>query len=279
MVLSKGKTTFMGMLVTTFARKQELDAARQTLDSIGQPYSLVDAAPGYAKVGTSAMVIDEEVRRELYRHNGCEFLSAGWVDYHPARIPIPASLPQEFIDDTFGNASLMVVRPCAADAKKLRAIAHLSGDLTAVFPYMNAITPNAFYNAKGETFTIMEGPRTITLYPRRIAIAKTDDIVDTWRVLEMLRVNFNECWARRAQITPSNEMRKKPAALEIYIRLPKNNCGLCGEKTCMAFALQLWGGVARLDSCKPVFEGEFGHLKEPLSEIAAGLGVEGRHKA
>jgi ArsR family metal-binding transcriptional regulator len=263
----------MGLLTTTFARRAELDAARSALDAIGQPYSILDAAPGFAKVGTSALVLDEEIRRELARRDTTEFLSAGWVDYQPAKIQIPPNPPQEFRDDTFGKASLMVLRPCAADAKKLRAIAHLTGDLTEVFPYMNAISPNAFYNAKAQTFTVMEGPRTITLYPRRVAMAKTDDIVDTWRVLEMLRVQFNTCWAQRAHITPSYEPRKKPAALEVYMRLPKTNCGQCGERTCMAFAVQLWGGMTRLDACAPVFGGDFGHLKEPLSEIAAGLGV------
>jgi ArsR family metal-binding transcriptional regulator len=169
--------------------------------------------------------------------------------------------------------AIMVLQPCTADLKKLRITAHFSGDLAPVFPYMNTLMRDAAYNAYSQTFTFMEGHRMIALYPHRVAIAKTNDIVDTWRVLEMLRVRFNECWQNRADITPSTELRKRPPALEIYYRLPKLNCKECGEQTCMAFALRLWSGQVTLTQCKPVFGGTHAHLKDALVEICGGLGV------
>jgi hypothetical protein len=127
--------------------------------------------------------------------------------------------------------------------------------------------------ADGTDFIAMEDV-TGTSYPSRIATAKMDDIVDIWRTPESLRIFCNECRLNRLSIEPSYELRKKPAALEIYVRLPRTNCGLCGEKTCIAFALRLWSGQISLFQCKLVFDGAHIHLRDPLFEVCAGLGIE-----
>jgi ArsR family metal-binding transcriptional regulator len=261
-------------LVTTFATQGELEKTIAILDSAALPYTIINPDPGYGRVGIGAIVASEETRRELMRRGMDSILCAGWIDYYPAKKPVPQEAPPEFTNDVFGRTAVMVLQPCAADATKLRAVAHISGDLTDVFPYLNAISTDAFYNVNGQTFTITESHRIITLYPRRIAMAKADDVVDMWRVLEMLRVRFNECWQRKNDITPSFALRKRPPAMEIYYRLPKTNCGECGERMCMAFALRLWSGDQKITNCKPVFGGEYGRLKEPLMEICAGLGVQ-----
>jgi ArsR family metal-binding transcriptional regulator len=260
-------------LITTFATQGELEKTISLFDSISLPYTVIQPDPGYMRVGIGAILVTEEVRRELASRGADKFVCAGWIDYYPAKKPVPQEMPPEYTTDVFGRTAVMVLQPCVADITKLRAVAHISGDLTEVFPYLNAISPDAFYNVNGQTFTITEAHRIITLYPRRIAMAKADDVVDMWRVLETLRVRFNECWQRKSDITPSSVLRKRPPALEIYYRLPKKNCGQCGERMCMAFALKLWSGDQKIINCKPVFEGEYGRLKEPLMEICAGLGV------
>jgi ArsR family metal-binding transcriptional regulator len=138
---------------------------------------------------------------------------------------------------------------------------------------MNAEMREASYNAKGPTFTFMDRYRMISMYPRRIAVAKADDIVDGWRTLEMIRCRVNDAWARRAQIEPCYEIREKPPALEIFKRLPKTNCRACGEATCLAFAVRVWMGELPASKCLPVFRGEYGHLKDALVEICMGLGA------
>jgi ArsR family metal-binding transcriptional regulator len=129
----------------------------------------------------------------------------------------------------------------------------------------------------------MEGYRMVALCPQRISVAKADDIVDGWRALEMIRRRVNDVWARRASITPCYERRQKPPALEIFKRLPGTNCRECGEPTCLAFAVKVHSGDARVRDCSSVFgdpgdpakaDGEFTHLREALLEICRGLGVE-----
>jgi ArsR family metal-binding transcriptional regulator len=115
----------------------------------------------------------------------------------------------------------------------------------------------------------------VALYPRRITIAKADEIVDAWLTLERIRQLVERTWADREHIAPCFETRKRPPTLEIYKRLPGTNCGQCGVATCLALATQAWMGAMSPRLCRPVFgeDGLFTHLKEPLLEICAGMGI------
>jgi ArsR family metal-binding transcriptional regulator len=260
------------MTVTTFARSNELEKARRALDDLGLSYRCISPEPSYARVGAPALAMDEKTRIAL-AHRDNEFVCSGWVEYRPAEIGIPDAPPPDYEEDIFGRAAIMVLAACVADPKKIRLIAHISGDLTDVFPYLNAEMQQGCYNHHVATFTFMDAHRMVSLYPRRIAIAKADEIVDAWRTLETIRRQVNGTWARRASITPSYEMREKPPALEIFKRLPRTNCGDCGELTCLAFAVKVWHGSALPSECRAVSGGEFGHLKDALLEICKGLGV------
>jgi len=259
--------------VTTFPTRLEFQKAKARLDAAGLPYEMVSPDPGYSKVGAPALVVDTEARAALADGRDDPVLCAGFVDYRPAGMPVPAEPPRGFEEDVFAGAAVVVLAPCVADLTKIRLIAHTSGDMSKVFPYMNAEMREASYNAKGPTFTFMDGYRMISMYPQRIAVAKADEIVDGWRTLEMIRRRVNDTWARRAQIEPCDEMREKPPALEIFKRLPKTNCRACGERTCLAFAVRVQMGELPASKCLPVFQGEYGRLKDALVEICLGVGA------
>lgn len=263
----------MNRLIATFPARREFEKARAVLDALSLPYAVVSPDPGFGLVGVSSLVMDPEVRMRLGGRGSDGFTVSGWVDYHPARLAVPTEPPREFEDDVFGRAAVMVLAPCVADATKIRTIAHLSGDLTEAFPYLNAVMREVSYNVHGPTLTFMDGYRMISVYPRRIAVAKANEIVDAWQTLEALRVRTNKVWARRGAIEPCYELRERPPALEILKRLPGTNCRACGEATCLAFAVSVWSGDIDVRLCRPAFEGEHGHLKEALTEICAGLGV------
>jgi len=259
--------------IGTFANRAQFEKARAALEGLSLSYRLVSPEPGFGRVGVPSLVLAEDTHRALHARCADAFTCAGWVTYRPATICVPQQEPADFSDDRFGQTAIMVLAPCVADPSRIRLIAHLSGDLTEVFPYLNTQMPTACFNRHGPTFTFMDGHRMISLYPRRIAIAKADEIVDAWRMLEAIRCRVNETWARRAEITPSYEMREKPPALEIFKRLPRTNCRACGELTCLAFAVKLWSGGGQLSQCRPVFAGDFAHLRPALLEICRGLGV------
>jgi len=263
----------MSLLIAAFPTEGEFEKARAKLDALSLAYEVVSPDPGFSRVGVPSLMMDSEVRMRLGDRVGDGFTASGWVDHHPTQVAVPRERPTEFEEDVFGHAAVMVLAPCVADPTKIRIIAHLSGDLTEVFPYLNAVMREASYNLHGPTFTFMDRYRMVSMYPRRIAVAKADEIVDAWRVLEAIRCRANEVWARRGEIEPSCEMRERPPALEILKRLPRTNCGACGEATCTAFAVKVWSGGADLTLCRPVFAGDRQDLKEALSEVCAGLGV------
>lgn len=52
--------------------------------------------------------------------------------------------------------------------------------------------------------------------------------------------------------------------LEIYKHLPKNNCGECTPKTCMAFAVSLGGNPDFLDQCRALTAEDCGAIRSML---------------
>ncbi len=264
--------TILASTLTTFPKRCEFDKAKRALDDLDLDYEIISPDPGFARVGVPSLAMDAETRLRLAPRDG-DFVCSGWADYRPAAISVPCAPPPEFPEDLFGTAAIMVLAPCVADPTKIRLIAHISGDLTEVFPYLNAEMHSTSYDRNGPTLTFMDAYRMISLYQRRITVAKADELVDAWRTLEAIRRQVNAVWARRTEIEPCYEMRKRPPVLEILKRLPRTNCGLCGESTCMAFAARVWQGQRPAHQCQPIFAGDYTHLKDALVEICAGLGM------
>jgi len=261
--------------ITTFAQRSEFEKAKGQLDSLGLPHEVLSPEPGYRVVGEPCLVIEPSVRVDIAGGGATSFTTSGWVDYRAPEAAVPSQEPAAFDEDVFGRAAIMVLAPCVADPARIRVIAHLSADLTEVFPYLNTEMREANYNIHGPTFTFMDRYRMVSVYRRRIAVAKADEVVDAWRVLESVRVRANEVWARRSEIEPSYELRERPPAVEILKRLPRTNCGLCGEATCLAFSVRVWSGKADVSLCRPVFRGEATHLKDALIEVCSGLSISG----
>ncbi len=258
--------------IMTFAKRIELEKARSCLDRLSLPYAVVSPVPGYTQVGLDSLVMSQETLSRFVQI-ALDVTPSGWVDYRPTKVSILASQPPSFEEDIFGNCAIMVLGPCMADSTKIRLIAHISGELTKVFPYLNAILPQATYCRDAEILTYMDEYRMVSLYAHRLTIAKADELVDGWRCLESIRCLVNDTWRRRSAIEPCYEMRRKPPALEIYKRLPGTNCRACGEKTCLAFAVRLWSGTIHPSLCRPVFSGDYNHLKGPLMQICSSLGI------
>jgi len=262
--------------ITTFPNCLEFEKAKNCLNSLSLSYDIIFPEVGYARVGVPAIIMDGKARSELYYHDKGIFMCSGWVDYLPIQIKIPNKKPLIFQNDLMGTCSIVVLAPCIADVTKIRLIAHISGDFLEVFPYLNTVMLQGMYNKEIHLFTFMDTYRMVSLYSKKITIAKADDIIDAWRLLEKIRCLVNDVWLRKDSIQPSYEMKRKPPALEIYKRLPGLSCKQCGEKTCMAFALRLWSGQTTPSFCKLIFEGEYGHLKSAFLEICSSLGLSER---
>jgi ArsR family metal-binding transcriptional regulator len=286
-------------VLTTFGRVAEFQQARGVLDGLGLAYEVLSPPPACVRVGVPCLVMDADIRRALAARAPQEFICAGWVDYRnrsaelgtrnselkhrkesasgavssALRAPSSALSATPAHEDVLGEVAIMVLAPCVLDEARIRLIAHIGGDLGPLLPYLNAEMPHAIYNPRAAALTYMEGYRMMTLYGRRITIAKADEIVDAWRILESIRLRAADVWARRADIRPSHVCREKPSVIEIFKRLPRTNCRACGEQTCLAFAARVHAGEAAVTRCLPVFEGEFGHFRDALLAVAAVSGA------
>ena len=257
--------------VTTFPNQVEYNRARALLDGLELPYEVLEPDPGYLAVAVPGIVLGEDAMRELARRGTGELVCSGWAPYRPTAAPVDGGKPGDFDDDIVGTTAAMVFAACITDQKGVRMLAHLSGDLTDVFPYLNSEMPAARFNPKGPSLTFMERHRLVTLYPRRVAIAKADDLRDAWRLLALVRRQANETWARRATIAPSYEARRPATLFEIVKCLPRTNCGECDEPTCTAYAAALLNGQTTLERCRPLWTGEYAHLREAVVDLCAGL--------
>jgi ArsR family metal-binding transcriptional regulator len=235
----------------------------------------------FKHISTLAVVVPEERRKEV-----CRFLSnkniiiSGYYkflyrDYEEdffkrAQGYKPSPTTEEFLK----SITLCYVAPCIADETKIRLIAYFSRDISEILPYFNATIKGASYNKNAPTLTYAKGRRMINLYNIKVAIAKADDIIDAWNVLNEIKEIINKTYQNRDKIKPNYEEKIKVTALQIYSWLPKTNCKACGEATCLAFAVKLLQGEQKLSKCVPLStESRFVENKKIMQEMAEALGV------
>ena len=176
--------------------------------------------------------------------------------------------------DFLRSITLCYVAPCMADEKKIRLIGYFDRDVTEILPYINAVIRGASYNKGASTLTYAKERRLINLYNIKITVAKADDIIDAWVVLDEVKKLVNDTYRRRNTIKPSYEEKVRVTALQIYGWLPKSNCKACGEVTCLAFAVKLLLGEQKILKCAPLStESRYSENKKIMQEMAEALGV------
>ena len=242
---------------------------------------LVSKGDDFKHISTLAVVVPEERSREV-----CQIIIKGNAlisGHYPF-------LYRDYEEDFFKKAkeykvsesngaflksmTLCYVAPCMADEKRIRLIGYFDRDITEILPYINAVIKGASYNKVASILTYAKERRLINLYNIKITIAKADDIIDAWVVLDEVKKLINDTYHNRDTIKPSYEEKVKVTALQIYGWLPKTNCRACGEATCLAFACRLLLGEQKLSKCIPLStEQKFTENIKIMQELAEALGV------
>ena len=133
--------------------------------------------------------------------------------------------------------------------ESLHCIAHLEQDIGEVLPYLNTLLGGFDYLKDPPALILKSRGRLITLHPRKIAINALKDEDEAEKILQWLIAEINTAWERRGDIQPSFEGLPRPGILEILKRLPRTNCRICGEPTCMVFATRLAEGAKTAADC------------------------------
>ena len=235
----------------------------------------------FKHISTLAVVVPEEGRQKICKiliDNGVlisgyyRFLYRDYEEdfFKKAQEYASAGSNGEFLK----SITLCYVAPCMADEKKIRLIGYFDRDIADILPYVNAVIRGASYNKNSATLTYAKERRLINLYNIKVTIAKADDIVDAWKVLDEVKELINRTYKNRDTTKPNYEEKIQVTALQIYGWLPKTNCRACGEATCLAFAVKLLQGEQKLLNCTPLSkESKFIENKKIMQEMAEALGV------
>lgn len=115
---------------------------------------------------------------------------------------------------------------CDPGAERWTVKAALDEDIGDALPYLNTTLKGAIYNHAARALTWRMGGHSIAIHPREIAISNLQDqdaaAIEVKRVVDII----NHTWDRRAEITPSIEMRQRLKPMDVYKLLPATNC-LC----------------------------------------------------
>ena len=159
---------------------------------------------------------------------------------------------------------------CAPGSGRYGARVTMSTDISAAFPYLNAVLDNTVYDRENGILLGEDRGRRYAFRPDDIRIAGLSEASEAPGVAREAVELVNSIWERRDEITPSLSERKVPATVELYQFLPKTNCGQCTRPTCLAFAADLRNDPELLSLCPPLMEPEQAADRAQIGKLFAG---------
>jgi len=157
--------------------------------------------------------------------------------------------------------------PCDPGADRFAAKAHLTVDISAVLPFLNATLKGAVYYPSAQSLTWKKAGHNIAFHAFEIGTSNVEDRAAAEREIEGLIELVNRTWERRAEITPSTATHQRPTPMAVYKLLPGTNCKACGEATCWVFAAKLALSQKKLGDCPPLHEAQYAGKLAALEEI------------
>lgn len=141
---------------------------------------------------------------------------------------------------------------CNPGAMAVHCFAHLDQDVSEAIPYLNAVLGGFNVTREPPSVTFRSQGKLITVHGDKIAINALKDALEARKIVEWLKREINEAWEKREEIEPSFESLPRPQVLPILKLLPKTNCRLCGDPTCLVFAVSLTEGIKGVEDCPPL---------------------------
>jgi ArsR family metal-binding transcriptional regulator len=146
-----------------------------------------------------------------------------------------------------------ISRPeCNHNFQSVNCVAHLDEDVSEALPYLNAVLGGIQYVKEPASVTFKMHGKLITVHGRMIAINALKDESEAEKIVQWVKKEINEAWEKRDEIVPSYESEQQPQMMQILKLLPRTNCGMCNEPTCMVFALRMAEGVKEPADCPPL---------------------------
>ena len=156
---------------------------------------------------------------------------------------------------------------CGSESANPDLVIHFDRDISEVIPYCNTVFSGFQYTRAPRSVSCRLDGKLVVIHPFKICVSSPGDKSETEKFVQWLLDKINDTWEKRGEITPGFDSPASPQVLEILKRLPRTNCGLCGEKTCMVFASLTARGDRAPGECPPLEGQGRAELEEYLSQF------------
>jgi ArsR family metal-binding transcriptional regulator len=174
------------------------------------------------------------------------------------------------MDELISSYGIEVVESgCAPGSGRYGVRIALPHDISAVFPYLNAVRSNAWYDPENQIVIWREPRQAYAFRSHDIRIARIEDPLQAQQAARQIVNEVNAVWRDRLSVPPLFTTRKNPSVIDIFKLLPKSNCKKCGYATCLAFAAAFRSGEADLSLCLPLGEGQHAGNKEKILQLTS----------
>ena len=143
----------------------------------------------------------------------------------------------------------------------------LTEDISPVFPYLNAVLNNTWYDHENSIFIGMVGRYRCAFRPHEIQVAANADPTTMPLIVSEVVSQVNQVWEDRDGIDPSFIERKLPPVYDIFKLLPRTNCKQCGYTTCLAFSADLRDGRVSLEHCPLMLKPENAGARQQIAAL------------
>ncbi len=150
------------------------------------------------------------------------------------------------------SIALQKTLPCLAELGKIIVTGRPDRSLDEVLPYLATLPGVIAYNPATCTLTFRRTHGFMTLYPEMVYITQVANVEEGLELLSALRDAINATWEKRAELVAITQAKRAPRHLDIWKLLPQTNCKVCGEATCLAFAVKLVLQERELEECIPL---------------------------
>ncbi|MGQ9538592.1 MAG: (Fe-S)-binding protein [Candidatus Bathycorpusculaceae bacterium] len=177
-----------------------------------------------------------------------------------------------FADIIVKKVEIKEISPCTADPERIKFLAQADKLLEDVLPVLYLAIPNAKYSEKLGALSYMHQQHLITIFANgRIGMTYVKDRKEADQLVEETRQMINRAFIHlKTHGKPSPEMvqaKKELTPMKVYELLPKTNCKMCGEQSCLAFAAKLLNGEKTLQDCPPLDSKEYGSFKFQIERM------------
>ncbi|CAG0930726.1 4Fe-4S ferredoxin [Thermoflexales bacterium] len=148
--------------------------------------------------------------------------------------------------------ALVRTLPCLAEPGKIIVIGKPNRSLAEVLPYLATLPGILAYNPEAHTLTFRRPMGFMTLYADRVYITQLKSADEGLELLAALQEAINATWEHRAELIAVTVGRRAPRPFDVWTLLPQTNCKLCGEATCLAFAVGLLQHKRSVLECPPL---------------------------